>query len=233
MVLDMGGVILEMGPAGGLPFGQLEVEGRASLLELVAPSGLAQRDLDALLFGPWREGYEQRRVLGREEGFEQHLSRLAAAAGGLDTERLLLAYFAPYGAWLSPLPGAVEAIQRLHAEGYHLAIVSNVPLPGRCYRGVLARLGVASAFSDLRYSHDEGSRKPDPAMLRSTLAAVEIEPLAAIMVGDRKLEDVGSARALGVPAVWLESSFDQGPEPDAVIASLAALPGLLETWGEP
>lgn len=229
VVLDMGGVILDMGPAGGLPFDEFEREGRRALGTVLEPNGLSIADADRLLFDPWRAGHAIRRERGREEGLPQHLARLGAAAK-LGSRALVEVWFRAYGAWLSPLPGAVAAVHELAARGLRLGIVSNVPLPGFLYRTVLDRLGVGGCFLDTRFSHDEGSRKPATLMLERCLTALGAEPQQAVMVGDRKHEDVGSGRALGCATVWLASGYDRGPEPDGVVADLAGLPALLENW---
>jgi putative hydrolase of the HAD superfamily len=123
-------------------------------------------------------------------------------------------------------------VAALAAAGYRLAIVSNVPMPGVGYRWALARLGIEQHFEDLRFSHDEGSRKPSPVMLERVLEHLGVAPSLAVMVGDRRREDVGSGRALGCATVWLESRYDDGPAADATIADLAALPALLATWSD-
>jgi FMN phosphatase YigB (HAD superfamily) len=143
---------------------------------------------------------------------------------------LVEAWFSAYGAWLQPLPGAAAAVHELAGRGLRLGIVSNVPLPGFLYRAVLERLGLGRCFLDTRFSHDEGSRKPATVMLERCLAALCANADQAVMVGDRKLEDVGSGRALGCATVWLDSGYNRGPDPDAIVADLAGLPAVLEGW---
>lgn len=226
VVLDMGGVILEMGPSGGLPFGELETRGRSAL---VAAAGATHAEVETLVFEPWSHGYRQRRERGREESFWPHLERLASRST-VDAETLLRAYFEPYSRWLQPLPSALETVSAVAAAGYRLAIVSNVPMPGAGYRWALSRLGIEQFFADLRFSHDEGSRKPAPVMLGRVLDRLGVDSSRAVMVGDRRREDVGSGLALGCATVWLESRYHDGPAADATIADLAALPALLATW---
>lgn len=222
----MGGVILDMGPSGGLPFGEHDTLGRADLVE---HAGIRHQDLEQLVFEPWSHGYARRRELGREESFWPHLERLTEGCG-IPAAELFRLYFEPYSRWLRGLPGAVGAVASIAGAGYRLGIVSNVPMPGIGYRWALERLGVADCFSDLRFSHDEGSRKPAAEMLSRSLAALGVEAAEAVMVGDRRREDVGSGRALGCATVWLESRYDDGPEADATIPDLAALPALLQHW---
>ena len=63
-------------------------------------------------------------------------------------------------------------------------------------------------------------------MLRAALAALGASAEEALMVGDRRAADVAAGRAAGVETVWIRSAFDDGPEPDHVIGSLAELPDL-------
>ncbi len=230
VLLDMGGVLLEMDNEAGLPRGADDVEGRAAMLALLRGRGgrADEGDLERLLFAPWRERYERRYELQREADWSPHLERLLAASGarGRGSE-LLAAWFAPYGSRLRPVPAAGEVLRELRRRGLALGLVSNVALPGDFYRACLAAFGLAEPFAVLRFSCDEGSRKPAPAMLLSALAALGIAPAEAAMVGDRRRSDVAAGRAAGTRTVWLRSSHAEGPEADLVIERLDELPAAL------
>lgn len=232
VLLDMGGVLLEMHNLRGLPQGRTDFRGREALLRLLAGEG-AKATLDTLeteLFAPWREDSERRYELGREASWAPHLRRLRRVTGSRAHDlRLLAAWFAPYGESLLPMPGAVEALRELatRAPAVRLAVVSNVPLPGRLYRRVLQRHGLDRGIAGWHWSYDEGSRKPSPAMLVAALAALETTPAAGLMVGDRRASDVAAGRAAGVRTVWVRSEHRSGPAPDFEIDSLAELPALL------
>lgn len=236
VLLDMGGVLLEMHNESGLPEGEADAAGRAELLALLRERGgrADEGDLERLLFAPWRAEYRLRYEHQREAEWGPHVERLLAATGaGVSPDEVLAAWFRPYGEALRPLPGAAEALRELRARGLALGLVSNVALPGELYRRRLAAHGLADAFSAFRFSCDEGSRKPAPTMLLSALAALGATPAEAVMVGDRRKSDVAAGRAAGTRTVWLRSHHDEGPEPDATIDSLAELPGALDSWTPP
>ena len=235
LLLDMGGVVLRVGSTEGLPEGKLDWRGRQALVEMVRAAGgrLTLDDLDPLLFRPWREQHGRRYETVRDAAWEPHLARLLEAAKvEVDRWEVLGAWFRPYAECLAPEDGAAEALRRLRAMGRKLAIVSNVPLPGRFYERVLERHGLLKLFDSLHFSYDLGARKPSPAMLQHALTAQDAQPGEALMVGDRLSADIAAGRAAGVETVWIRSSFGDGPAPDHEIGSLAELPGLVAALDE-
>ncbi len=230
VLLDMGGVILDLGEARGLPWGELDRRGRLELLELVRGTGgeADESALERLLFTPWRREYEARYRRGREAPWEPHVERLRRrTAAAAEARALLEAWAGPYLGGLRTVSGAVETLGRLVAAGLSLALVSNVPLPGRFFRRVLEAQGVSAFFDRLCFSYDEGARKPSPELPRRALEALGAEPSRAILVGDRRSSDVAAARATGLRAVWVRSPDEAGPAPDATIGSIVDLPELL------
>lgn len=231
VLLDMGGVLVDMANEAGLPRGARDLEGRARVLALLRERGGAatEAELERLLFTPWRREYERRYELAREADWRPHLDRLLAATGAAAApEEVLAAWFAPYGESLRPDPDAAAVLAALRAAGLPLALVSNVALPGRLYRERLESWGLAEPFEGgLWFSYDAGSRKPAAGMLVAALARLGVEPAEAVMVGDRRMTDVAAGRAAGTRTVWLRSAHVEGPEPDRVIERLAELPPLL------
>lgn len=230
VLLDMGGVLLDLGTSQGLPEGSVDWRGRQALLNALRRHGghLDLEDLDRLLFAPWRSQYEKRYERGQEARWEPHFHRLRRSTGARGrTLEFLASWFRPFAEGVQPMPGATAAVKALRASGLRLGLVSNVPLPGTLYRGVLRKIGIESAFDDFRFSYDEDSRKPSPAMLRAALKALSASPSAAWMVGDRRSTDIAAGRAAGVTTVWLKSDYADGPQPDLTIRRLTELPDLL------
>lgn len=231
VLLDMGGVLLSLDNARGLPDSRQDWRGREALLRVVRERGgrLRRDDLETVLFAPWRAEYARRYELGREARWEPHLAALRRKAGiRLRDLTLLGAWFRPYGEGLAPLPGAGAALHALREGGLRLALCSNVPLPGALYRELLERHDLAAPIESFHFSYDEGTRKPSPQMLRSALAALGVAAERALMVGDRRNSDVAAGRAAGVTTVWVRSEDGGGPEADHAIESLADLPGLVD-----
>ncbi len=232
LLLDMGGVVLKVGESEGLPGSAIDFRGRQAMLAMLGKAGrkLTLEDLDGLLFGPWRLEHARRYDLVRDASWEPHLDRLCrAAAVEIDKWELLRAWFRPYAERLEPEEGAAAALARLREMGRRLALVSNVPMPGRFYEPILARYDLARYFDSLCFSYDHGTRKPSPALLRRALGELDATPEQALMVGDKRSADVAAGRAAGVETVWVRSPFDDGPWPDHEIGSLAGLPALLES----
>jgi putative hydrolase of the HAD superfamily len=117
-------------------------------------------------------------------------------------------------------------------------------------REKLALSGLGPWFDAVVVSGEEGVGKPDAAIFRRALDRLGVPPEAAAMVGDRLDRDVLGARRAGIFAVWLNRggtpsgsvlSGDHRAEadgdaaggaagegaPDAVVATLDALPGVL------
>lgn len=228
VLLDMGGVLLDMGDGRALPTGKFDWRGRLELLAVIQErrGSIRLEDLETLLFAPWRREYERRYETLQEASWKPHLRRLRRAAGIRARDLTLLgSWFQPYGESIRPLPGAGEILARLKEEGYRLALVSNVPLPGRLYLRVLQAWRLDSFFDSFHFSYDAGSRKPSPAMVREALERLGAEPREAVMVGDRRATDVAAGRSAGVWTVWLRSHHPGGPAADAEIESLEELPG--------
>lgn len=230
LLLDMGGVLLEMGNPAGMPQGKLDFRGREAMAQAIREAGgkVSVGDLDEVFFAPWRREYARRYDTGHEARFEPHLRRLRKATGAsLRGSQLLGAWFGPYGETLTPATGAAEALRALAGAGLRMAIVSNVPLPGALYRRALRRHRLDRPIASFQWSYDAGSRKPSPAMLRSALAALEIPADRALMVGDRRRSDVAAGRAAGVRTVWVRSADGGGPRGDWEIGGLSELPALV------
>lgn len=234
VLFDMGGVLIGLQNARGLPDSRHDWRGREALLSLIRGAGgrARERDLDRLLFEPWRERYERRYELGREADWKPHLTRLRKHAGVRHHDATLLAaWFRPYGETLDELAGGGETLRELARRGLRIGLVSNVPLPGVLYRRILARYGMAAPIETFHFSYDDGSRKPSPAMIRHALSALGAKPATALMVGDRRSSDVAAGRAAGVGTVWLRREDGGGPAPDHTIDRLVELPRLVEEIG--
>ena len=233
VLIDMGGVLLDMGNDQGLPIGRLDFRGREVLAQAIRARGgrVEVEALEELVFGPWRRDYERRRSVGREARWEPHLKRLRKASGSrLRDLSLLSSWFAPYAETVVPAAGARRVLLELAARGLKVAVVSNVPLPGKLYQRLLVQHRMAGPVRSWHWSYDAGSRKPSPAMPRAALAALEVAPAAAVMVGDRRGADVAAGLVAGVRTIWLRSQDGGGPRPDAEIAAIGELPGLLAKW---
>jgi len=230
LLLDLGGVVLDMAGGRGLPNGKLDWRGREALVQLIrARHARVSLDiLDRVLFTPWHEGYEERAARLREERWEPHLERLRQTLEvDLSDDEILDCWFRPYAEQLEPLPGVEEALSDLAAQGIPMALVSNVPLPGRHYRQVLEKYRLEPFFADTFFSYDLDTRKPSPALLRIALETLGCAASRAVMVGDRRDRDILAGRLAGVTTVWIRTEDGGGPEAEFSIAGLDELPALI------
>ena len=95
---------------------------------------------------------------------------------------------------------------------------------------VCRECGIRDLFATVVDSARVGFSKPDPAIFRLALDALETSPAAATFVGDSLPRDMAGARGLGMPHVWLTEPSAAGQRccpGDAVIPSLTELEDLL------
>lgn len=106
------------------------------------------------------------------------------------------------------IPTAAELVQGLKLRGYRLALVADGPVG--TFENVLGRqYGLLSLFDALAISETVGVHKPDPAMFRHALAALNVDPAAyhrVLMVGNNLSRDIRGANQLGLTTVWLDWS---------------------------
>jgi phosphoglycolate phosphatase len=92
----------------------------------------------------------------------------------------------------------------------------------------LDQLNLSSRFSAICGADTFGISKPDPAILRQTVARAGGELASTIMVGDAG-PDIGVARRAGVPVIGVSFGYTDVPvadlKPDRVIDHMSELKG--------
>lgn len=122
---------------------------------------------------------------------------------------------------------ARATLDHLHGD-YALALITN-GAPD-IQRDKLAGCGLEPYFPVVVVSGEAGVGKPDPAIFAQTLAALEVAPEDAVMVGDNPARDILGANRAGVRAVWIRREgqpLTHGARPDATITTLDNLAALL------
>jgi FMN phosphatase YigB (HAD superfamily) len=117
-------------------------------------------------------------------------------------------------------------LQRL-SKRYRLGIVSN--FYGNL-RFLCEEIGYGEVCSTVIDSARLGIAKPSPGIFQAALDRLECAPEQAIFVGDHPVRDMGGARALSMPHVWLNTiQPERRPccEGDPVIRSLTELERIL------
>jgi phosphoglycolate phosphatase len=129
-----------------------------------------------------------------------------------------------------PFDGLEAALDDLESGGYRFAVCTN-KLEWLSKR-LLDRLNLSPRFAAICGADTFGVSKPDPAILRQTVARAGGELSFAIMVGDAG-PDVGVARRAGVPVICVSFGYTEVPvadlKPDRVIDHMRELRGAIES----
>jgi phosphoglycolate phosphatase len=171
---------------------------------------------------------------GSRKLIERGLELEGRSATPADVDRLTADFIEHYAAHIAdesrPFPGLESALDDLATRGYRFAVCTNKL--EWLSKLLLDRLGLASRFSAICGADTFGVSKPDPAILRQTIARAGGQLSAAIMVGDAG-PDIGVARRAGIPVIGVEFGYTEVPiadlKPDRVIAHMAELPATVES----
>jgi phosphoglycolate phosphatase len=185
-----------------------------------------------------REGYgtvayeEARTMIG---GGARHMLARALTQQGIaiapgDLDRLFADFIAYYAAHIAdhsrPFPGLEPTLDLMAANGARFAVCTN-KLEQLAVL-LLERLGLAGRFAAICGQDTFGVPKPDPELLRQTIARAGGDVGDAVMIGD-SAADVAVARAAGVPVIAVDFGYSDVPAPlleaDLVIGHFAQLPG--------
>jgi phosphoglycolate phosphatase len=140
-------------------------------------------------------------------------------------------YYAAHIADVSrPFEGLEGALDDLSARGYRFAVCTNKL--EWLSKLLLDQLGLSSRFAAICGADTFGISKPDPAILRQTIARAGGEVSSAIMVGDAG-PDIGVARRAGIPVIGVEFGYTEVPiadlKPDRLINHMRELPAAVES----
>ena len=124
-----------------------------------------------------------------------------------------------------PFEGLDGALDDLSAQGYRFAVCTN-KLEGLS-KLLLDELGLSWRFSAICGADTFGVSKPDPTILRQTVARAGGHLHSTIMVGDAG-PDIGVARRADVPVIGVEFGYTEVPiadlKPDRIIGHMKELP---------
>ena len=201
-VFDLDGTLVDSAP-----------DLHAALDRLMAARGLAPFDRATVIA-----------MIG--DGAKVLVERALAARGQPFDQAALDQFLADYGAAAAvetrPFAGIPEALGRLAADGWRLAVCTNKPeAPAR---ELLDALGLAHRFAALGGGDSFPTRKPDPAHLLATIAAAGGLRDGAVMIGDHH-NDIRAARGAGIPGLFV--SWGYGPPAMAEGAPIIARPEAL------
>lgn len=162
------------------------------------------------------------------------LRRLGVAPDDRAVLAALDAYARAVAGWCSVFVDARETLGVLRERGYRLGLLSNTWWAADWHNADLAAHGLADMLDELVYTSDLPHSKPHPSVFREVASRLDVAPEACVMIGDRQIDDVEGARAVGMRAIWRrnDSGFPTSDvTPDAIVDALRELPSLLRTWG--
>jgi putative hydrolase of the HAD superfamily len=136
--------------------------------------------------------------------------------------------------WCTVFADTRDTLATLRERGYRLGLLSNTWWAAAWHNADLASHGLADLLDELVYTSDLECSKPHPSVFREIASRLGVDPNACVMIGDRQVDDVSGARAVGMRAIWRrnDSGFPiSDVAPDATIDALAELPDLLRSWG--
>lgn len=93
------------------------------------------------------------------------------------------------------LPGVRQTLAELKSRGVRMAVASNKPSDYSL--NILKHLGIDPYFAECSGPDRAGTTKPDPAMLKGLMNALDVSPQETLYVGDMVL-DAETARNAGV-----------------------------------
>ncbi len=124
------------------------------------------------------------------------------------------AYWEGYIDRMEPFDGVTEVLASVRESGSAVGVVTN--LTTRVQLEKLERLGIDDHVDRLVTSEEVGREKPSALPFTTMLAALDIPPSDAVMVGDNPTADVEGANAVGMDSVLFTGGSREPPAPDAL-----------------
>lgn len=179
--------------------------------------------------------YEQGRVSiggGARAMISRGLAAEGRQASPAELDKMFVDFITHYSAHIAdrsrPFPGVERALEQLADGDFILAVCTN-KLEGLS-RQLLDALDLSRHFAAICGQDTFAVQKPDPIILKRTIAAAGGDANAAIMVGD-SATDVLTARAAGVPVIGVDFGYTERPiaefQPDYVISHFDDLEGVI------
>ena len=166
---------------------------------------------------------------GARKLIERGLESEGRAASVKDINRMTVDFVEYYAAHIAdasrPFEGLEGALDELSSHGFRFAVCSN-KLEWLSKR-LLDQLGLSARFAAICGGDTFGVSKPDPDILRQTVARAGGRLATTVMVGDAGT-DIGVARRAGVPVIAVSFGYTDVPivelKPDRLIHHLRELP---------
>ena len=181
------------------------------------------------------------RIEHRSARLEDILATAAHQAGltleHLDTAAARTAYEAAWAPYTITDPAVLSLWTWLRERGLAVGVLSNTIWSRDYHRGLFARDGVLHLIDADVYSSELDYVKPHPETFAMAAAAIGIDPVECVYVGDRLYEDVWGPQRVGLKTIHVPHSaipadqlVDTDATPDAVAHDLADVAGIVTGW---
>jgi len=136
--------------------------------------------------------------------------------------------------WSTVFPDSRETLVLLRDRGYLLGLLSNTWWAAAWHNADIAAHGLGDLLDELVYTSDLRHSKPHESVFREVASRLDVGVEECVMIGDRQIDDVSGAKAIGMRAVWRRNDYGfptADAVPDAVVDRVSELPALLREWG--
>jgi putative hydrolase of the HAD superfamily len=131
-------------------------------------------------------------------------------------------------------PASLGVLEELRAKGYKLGVVSNVTQLPELLHHDLVEFGIKERVDSIALSCEIGIRKPRPQIFTHVLEELDVKPTEAVFVGDRLVDDIAGAHALGMRAIlthqYRQEEPDEDLKPDAIVRNVTEVPAAIADW---
>lgn len=141
------------------------------------------------------------------------LARQGLPADVQTISRIRRAMALPVADRMKPLPGAIELLAEIRAQGLRTIIASNTYWrDSDSYWEDFRLLGMESYIDAVVTSVDAGHLKPHPAVFEMALRVADTLPARCVFIGNREENDIEPALALGMRTILV---YPDDPKPVA------------------
>lgn len=103
---------------------------------------------------------------------------------------------------LSEIPGTIEIVKALQAQGYQTAMLSDVT---EYQAEIVRKMGYYDLFNPVLLSYAIGVKKPNPEAFKILLNTLQ-KPASEVIFIDDRAENVNAAIALGIDSIQFKGS---------------------------
>ena len=159
---------------------------------------------------------------------------------GIDPTPANIAFWYDVLGWweVRPLyPFVKSALEAVRDRGFRIGLVSNTLLVSSYHRTLFQEGGILDLFEFMVFSAEFGTNKPDPAIFRHALDAMNLDARRAWYVGDKPHRDVCGAHGVGMTAVLVDGPYEHrtndspAHQPDIRVRDISELPAVLDAAG--